>query len=240
VMPPLILASGSPRRRTFLDLLGVEHVVEPAEIDEPAPTHVDSPEGFARALARAKASVVAMRNPGTPVLAADTLVSLENRLLGKPADPAEAVAMLRALRGRAHEVTTGIAVAGADGRLLLDATTTRVTMRPYGDDEIAATIRAGTPFDKAGGYAIQDESFLPVATATSWACRWPSRSGCCARSASIHRLANPSGCCPTASPVPYFRRAECYSSGACTGFHNPAGGEERERPWRTMRSSASR
>ena len=162
-MPPLILASGSPRRRTFLDLLGVEHVVEPAEIDEPAPTHVDSPEGFARALARAKASVVAMRNPGTPVLAADTLVSLENRLLGKPADPAEAVAMLRALRGRAHEVTTGIAVAGADGRLLLDATTTRVTMRPYGDDEIAATIRAGTPFDKAGGYAIQDESFLPVA-----------------------------------------------------------------------------
>lgn len=162
-MSGLILASGSPRRRTFLELLGLDYTIEPANIDEPSPTHVDSPEGFARALARAKVSVVAMQNRGTPVIAADTVVSLDNRLLGKPADPTEAVAMLRELRGRAHEVTTGVAVAGADGRLLLDATTTRVTMRPFGDDEIAATIRAGTPFDKAGGYAIQDESFLPVA-----------------------------------------------------------------------------
>ncbi len=159
----LILASGSPRRRTFLELLGLDYVVEPAQIDEPEPTHVDSPEAFARALARAKASVVAMRNRGTPVIAADTVVALDNRLLGKPGDPAEAVAMLRELRGQAHEVTTGVAVASADGQLLLDAATTRVTMRPYGDDEIAASIRAGTPFDKAGGYAIQDDSFLPVA-----------------------------------------------------------------------------
>jgi MAF protein len=162
-MPALILASASPRRRAFIELLGLDYVVEPADIDEPDPDHVDSPEAFARALARAKVSVVAMRNQGTPVIAADTVVSLENRLLGKPAGPEEAVAMLRELRGRAHEVTTGIAVAGSDGRLLLDATTTRVTMRPYGDDEIAASIRAGTPFDKAGGYAIQDDSFLPVA-----------------------------------------------------------------------------
>lgn len=162
-MPDLILASASPRRRTFFELLGLDYVIEPAEIDEPSPDVVESPEAFARALARAKVSVVAMRNPGVPVLAADTVVSLENRLLGKPADAAEAATMLQQLRGRVHEVTTGVAVAGADGRLILDGTTTRVTMRPYGDDEIAASIRAGTPFDKAGGYAIQDESFLPVA-----------------------------------------------------------------------------
>jgi len=162
-MAPVILASASPRRRTFVELLGLEYVVEPAEIDEPSPMRVDSPEAFARALARAKASVVAMRNPGLPVIAADTIVSLDNRLLGKPADPAEAVAMLQQLRGRVHEVATGVAVAGSDGRLFLDATTTRVTMRPYGDDEIAASVRAGVPFDKAGGYAIQDDTFLPVA-----------------------------------------------------------------------------
>jgi nucleoside triphosphate pyrophosphatase len=162
-MVPVILASASPRRKTFMDLLGLEYVIEPAGIDEPSPVHVDSPEAFARALARAKASVVAIRNPGRPVLAADTIVSLDNRLLGKPASPAEAVAMLQQLRGRAHDVTTSVAVAGSDGRLLLDATTTRVTMRPYGDDEIAESVRAGIPFDKAGGYAIQDETLLPVA-----------------------------------------------------------------------------
>ena len=162
-MNKLILASASPRRRTFIELLGLDYVVEPADIDEPSPNQVDSPEAFARALARAKASVVASRNPGMVVLAADTVVSLEERLLGKPADAEEAAAMLQQLRARAHEVTTGVAVVGDGGRLFLDSTTTKVTMRPYGDDEIAASIRAGTPFDKAGGYAIQDQSFLPVA-----------------------------------------------------------------------------
>ncbi|HLT18771.1 MAG TPA: nucleoside triphosphate pyrophosphatase [Thermomicrobiales bacterium] len=163
MMTTLILASGSPRRRTFLELLGLEHEVVPAKIDEPEPGIVESPEAFARALARAKASVVASRNPGRPVLAADTVVSLDNRLLGKPADAAEAIAMLQLLRGRTHDVTTGVAVVDTEGRLRVGAATTRVTMRPYGDDEIEMTVRAGTPFDKAGGYAIQDQDFLPVA-----------------------------------------------------------------------------
>ena len=162
-MGPLILASASPRRQTFIELLGLEYVVEPADIDEPSPGRVDSPEAFARALARAKASVVASSNPGMPVIAADTVVSMDQRLLGKPVDAAHAATMLRELRAREHLVTTGVAVVGEDGRLLLDAVTTKVTMRPYGDDEIAASIRSGTPFDKAGGYAIQDQSFLPVA-----------------------------------------------------------------------------
>ncbi|MEZ4522574.1 MAG: nucleoside triphosphate pyrophosphatase [Thermomicrobiales bacterium] len=162
-MPEIILASGSPRRRAFLDLLGLDHAVEPAGIDEPTPSVVESPEAFARALARAKASVVASRNPGKPVLAADTVVSMDNQLLGKPSGPQDAVTMLQQLRGRTHDVTTGIAVVDREGRLRVGAATTKVTMRPYGDDEIAASIQAGTPFDKAGGYAIQDDSFLSVA-----------------------------------------------------------------------------
>lgn len=162
-MPEIVLASGSPRRRAFLELLGLEYVVDPAQMDEPSPRRVDNPEAFARALARAKASVVAGRHRGSVILAADTIVSFEGDLLGKPGSAGEATAMLRALRGRAHEVTTGVAVAGSDGTLRLGATTTRVTMRPYGDDEIADSIAAGTPFDKAGGYAIQDTQLVPVA-----------------------------------------------------------------------------
>jgi MAF protein len=162
-MPRVVLASTSPRRQAFLELLGLDFIVDPAEIDEPSPQRVDNPEAFARALARAKASVMSGRNPGRVVLAADTVVSLDGELLGKPTNDAEATAMLRALRGRAHEVSTGVAVAGPDGRLRLGGVTTRVTMRPYGYDEIAASVAAGTPFDKAGGYAIQDQDLMPVA-----------------------------------------------------------------------------
>jgi MAF protein len=162
-VPEIVLASGSPRRRAFLELLGLDHTVDPAEIDEPTLNRVENPEAFARALARAKASVVGARHPGTIVLAADTVVSLDGELLGKPSTAAEATAMLRVLRGRTHEVSTGVAVAAPDGRLRLGGTTTRVTMRPYGDEEIAASVAAGTPFDKAGGYAIQDQELVPVA-----------------------------------------------------------------------------
>ncbi len=162
-MARIILASGSPRRRAFVEMLGLQFTIIPADIDEPAPGSVDNPEAFARALARAKASVVASRNPGTPVLAADTIVCLDGRLLGKPEDAAGAIAMLQELRGRAHEVTTGVAVVSKQGQLRVGSTTTRVTMRPYADDEIADSIQRGTPFDKAGGYAIQDQEFVPVA-----------------------------------------------------------------------------
>lgn len=162
-MDALILASASPRRRAFIELLGLAYRVEPAELNEPAPHQVENPSAFARALARAKASVVASNNPGATVIAADTVVSVEHQLLGKPADASAAVAMLQQLRNRSHEVTTGVAVVSADSRLRVEGATTQVTMRPYGDDEIAASIAAGTPFDKAGGYAIQDQTFLPVA-----------------------------------------------------------------------------
>ncbi len=96
-------------------------------------------------------------------LAADTIVDLDGQPLGKPADAEEARRTLRALRGRAHEVHTGVALYNPAGRqLLLRRLTTRLWMRNYSDAEIEACIARGEPFDKAGGYAIQDPLFAPV------------------------------------------------------------------------------
>ena len=122
---------------------------------------------MARRLARAKALAVAARYPALPVLAADTVVVFRGRLLGKPADEAEAWAMLRGLRGRWHRVITAVALA-RDGRTRVDHAVTQVRMREYSDEEIAASIARGDPFDKAGAYAIQDECFRPVAEYRGW------------------------------------------------------------------------
>lgn len=160
--PPLVLASASPRRRELLGRLGVPFTVTPADVDENVGGPGMRPERVARALARRKALAVAAQHPGSVVLAADTVVALRGRLLGKPADAAEAWAMLRALRGRRHRVITGVALA-AGRRVWVRHVVTTVHMRSYSDDEIAASIAAGTPFDKAGAYAIQDPDFRPVA-----------------------------------------------------------------------------
>jgi MAF protein len=96
------------------------------------------------------------------VLAADTVVVLDDSILGKPADDAEAIAMLNALRGRVHRVLTGVAVA-MDGEVVRTCVTeTRVWMRAYGADEVERYIRSGIPFDRAGAYGIQDVEFRPV------------------------------------------------------------------------------
>lgn len=160
--PPLILASASPRRRELLARLGVPFTVAPADVDEDVGKPGMRPERVARALARRKAMAVAAQRPGAVVLAADTVVALRGRLLGKPADAAETWAMLRALRGRQHRVITGVALA-TGRRVRVRHVVTTVHMRSYSDDEIAASIAAGTPFDKAGAYAIQDPEFRPVA-----------------------------------------------------------------------------
>ncbi|MSQ31307.1 MAG: Maf-like protein, partial [Dehalococcoidia bacterium] len=113
-------------------------------------------------LAVRKARAVAARRPDAIVIAGDTVVALDGALLGKPASADEARAMLRALRGRTHEVASGVAVA-LDGRVDAAHAVARVTMRDYADAEIDAFIAGGSPFDKAGGYAIQDAAFAPVA-----------------------------------------------------------------------------
>ena len=108
------------------------------------------------ALALRKARAVARRHPSGLVLGADTVVVIDGEPLGKPADPVEAAAMLRRLRGRVHEVMTGVAVTDArSGRQAAETVTSRVSMREYSEAEIARYVATGEPLDKAGAYAIQ-------------------------------------------------------------------------------------
>lgn len=158
----LVLASASPRRQHLLSLLGLQFEVVTPNVEE----HFRSgerPKTAARRLAQAKALVVAHAHPEAFVLAADTVVACAGRLLAKPADAPEAAAMLRLLRARTHRVITAVAVVLSAGRRALVAhSVTRVRMRAYGDDEIAASIASGQPFDKAGAYAVQDPDLRPV------------------------------------------------------------------------------
>ncbi|HEY7515161.1 MAG TPA: Maf family protein, partial [Vicinamibacteria bacterium] len=156
----LILASASPRRRALLERLGLPFEVWPSGVEERLAAGVPAPV-LATTLARAKARDVAAglrATAGAPalVLGADTLVVLEGRPLGKPASRDEARAMLHALRGRTHDVVTGLALLEAPGaRERVEAVTSRVVMRPYGDAEVEAYVATGEPDDKAGAYAVQ-------------------------------------------------------------------------------------
>lgn len=176
----LVLASASPRRRELLRALGVPFLVQPVNVDESVPAEVIEAttrlgDDAARdALPKMAAHWIAVRKcatavdaapQGTTVLAADTLVALGGRVLGKPADAQEARMMLAALRGRQHDVWTGFTMTSAlrlGGAYVGDMIRTAVTMRAYTDEEIEASIAAGTPFDKAGGYGIQDPALHPV------------------------------------------------------------------------------
>ncbi|MEI7926767.1 MAG: Maf family protein [Chloroflexota bacterium] len=158
--PRIVLGSGSPRRRELLAALSVTYEVDPADVDET--TDELNPVRVAEDLALLKARTVAERHPDAVVIGSDTVVALDGALLGKPADADEARAMLRALRGRAHEVVTGVAVIRAATERVTHSSTA-VTMRDYTDEEIEAFIATGSPFDKAGGYASQDPVFAPTA-----------------------------------------------------------------------------
>lgn len=162
MQPKLILASRSPRRQAMLAALGLTFDIAVADVDE-TPLPDERPEPLVRRLSAAKAAAIAARHPTAVVLAADTVVVLDDRLLGKPADPAEAWAMLRALRGRTHQVFTAIEVRGPRG-VWNEMIASAVTMRPYSDAEIARYIASGDPLDKAGAYAIQHPLFAPVAS----------------------------------------------------------------------------
>lgn len=159
----IVLASGSPRRRELLARLGVAFTVHTADIDE-SQQPGETPEALVQRLARAKTQAVAVRWPDQAVLGADTVVVLDGAVLGKPADAAEATAMLRSLRGRAHRVLSAVYACDAAGGLQVGALNeTVVTMRAYTDDEIAAYVASGDPLDKAGAYAIQSRDFAPAA-----------------------------------------------------------------------------
>ncbi len=155
----VVLGSASPRRRELLRALLDDFAVDPADIAEHT---TDDPRADARRLAREKASTVARRHPGAVVIGADTIVHDGERAYGKPADPAGATAMLRALQGRTHLVVTGLAVVSAGGAAS-DVSTSEVTLAELGDDAITAYVAGGRPLDKAGAYAIQDEDVPTVA-----------------------------------------------------------------------------
>jgi septum formation protein len=157
---PLILASASPRRAEILSTLGLPHRVEPARVDElPAPG--EDPVVHAERLAREKAAEVAGRHPGAWVVAGDTVVTVDGRILGKPGDGEEAVAMLLALQGRAHQVASGLALALPVGRgragpaLLSGVEITEVRFRSFDEAMARAYVATGEPMDKAGAYGIQ-------------------------------------------------------------------------------------
>lgn len=149
----IVLASGSPRRRQLLEMLGIPFRIVAPDTDETLQPS-ELPEGYVTRLARAKAQGVAAREPGAVVLGADTTVVLRGRMFGKPATPDAAVEMLRQLRGRQHQVMTAVAVA-SDGRVEHALDVTDVIFRQLTDDEIAAYVATGEPLDKAGAYAIQ-------------------------------------------------------------------------------------
>uniref|UniRef100_A0A540V9C5 dTTP/UTP pyrophosphatase n=1 Tax=Litorilinea aerophila TaxID=1204385 RepID=A0A540V9C5_9CHLR len=167
----LILASASPRRRQFLAELGFQFTVLAADIDE-TPLPGEAPVELARRLAEAKAQAVARQcremgrpqpNAATLVVAADTVVALGDVLLGKPEDEADATRMLRTLRGRPHQVHSGVSVLRLDdGQQRTRVNSTTVHMRHYSDAEIRAYVASGDPLDKAGAYAIQHPTFAPA------------------------------------------------------------------------------
>jgi septum formation protein len=149
----LILASASPRRQELLRNAGIAFTVHPADIDE-TPQPGEPARSCAERLAREKALVVHRYHPQEFVLGADTIVVVDQMILGKPRDQNDAARILRMLSGRTHEVITGICLA-APNALHVSASETLVTMSAISDDEIRAYIATGEPMDKAGAYAIQ-------------------------------------------------------------------------------------
>jgi septum formation protein len=150
----LVLASGSPRRSELLHRLGLDHEVIPADIDETRMPD-EAPADYVERVARSKA--VAVAGEGLLVVAADTTVVHEGKVMGKPGHPEEARAMLRGLQADVHEVFTGLAVGSWDGRAQVKSLVdiAQVSLLPMTEEEIAWYVDTGEPLDKAGGYALQ-------------------------------------------------------------------------------------
>lgn len=162
----LILASNSPRRRFLLALTDWSFEVIPAEVDETV-SPGESPQAYVSRLAVDKAQAVAARvKDESLIISADTTVVDGDEILGKPVDGAEAEHMLHQLRGRTHQVYTGLAMLHSTGKLQTELACTDVPMRAYSDEEMDAYIASGDPLDKAGAYAIQHAGFNPAQNLT--------------------------------------------------------------------------
>ena len=151
--PPIILASGSPRRRDLLAADGFSVEVLPPDLDETARPG-ETPDALVERLAREKAAAIAVDREGI-VVAGDTVVVLDDSILGKPTDDADATQMLRALSGRTHTVLGGWCVRRGT-QVLSGVERTEVRFRSLSESEIAAYVATGEPHDKAGAYGIQE------------------------------------------------------------------------------------
>jgi len=167
----LLLASTSPRRQALIKLLGLPWEVRVAPVDESSVDHADpATNAIQTALLKASALVKQLKGEEsqqetgkTIIVAADTIVTLDGCVLNKPASPEEARRMLMMLRGRVHQVHSGLAIILLPGeKSLTDVATINVPMRTYDDLEIESYVATGDPLDKAGAYAIQHPGFKPV------------------------------------------------------------------------------
>ncbi|MEP6902715.1 MAG: Maf family protein [Actinomycetota bacterium] len=166
-LPKLILASGSPRRAEILTSVGWEFTKDSADIDE---TELlgESPEDYVQRLAREKAATVAQRHTGAIILGADTTVVIDNQIIGKPADLADAKRMLTLLSGNWHEVLTGVAIVEVQSpkskaqspKSVVGIQRTRVKFVEMSEEEIEFLACSGEPLDKAGAYAVQAQAAL--------------------------------------------------------------------------------
>ncbi|MBQ8321123.1 MAG: septum formation protein Maf [Clostridia bacterium] len=150
----VVLASKSPRRRELLGEITTDFDIITAECDEELPPDVHPRDGVRILAERKGGAVVADLSPDTLIISSDTLVELDGLALGKPRDEGDAIAMLRSLSGRGHNVHTGVAV-HYKGRVYSGTDTTKVVFRELSDSEIAEYVATGEPMDKAGSYGIQ-------------------------------------------------------------------------------------
>jgi len=158
----IILASNSPRRKDLLSQIGVDFSIDPADVDERVLPN-ELPEGYAVRVALDKARLAAARAGTGIIIAADTIVVVDDEILGKPIDAIDAERMLKMLSGKVHRVITGLAVMdAASGKTLTRTSITRVWFRSLAPQEISFYIATGEPLDKAGAYGIQERGALLI------------------------------------------------------------------------------
>ena len=153
-MAKIILASQSPRRKQLLELAEIAFEIRVADIDETPPTGMPGKE-VPEHLAKEKAAIIALHNPSAIVIAADTIVLLDDEILGKPMDEEDAVAILKKLSGRMHEVVSGVCIQHGD-EIHSFSEVTEVYFRPLTEAQIRHYVANYQPYDKAGAYAIQE------------------------------------------------------------------------------------
>ena len=207
----LVLASASPRRRSFMEEWGLPFDVCVPEAAEPRPLPGEEPDAYVRraAAAKARAALALVGGPssGLLLLAADTIVALGSRLLGKPGDDADALRMLHDLSGKEHHVISGVCLITPDGREESFSESSSVRFHPWPDDILRAYVRTGEPLDKAGAYArgrgLSSSPKCAAHGATSSACPSPGwRPACWNRAGYTPAIPGRRADSPSAHPAP--------------------------------------